>query len=292
VTAAEAATEVRTVDRSEAEFLEAYLASRPAETAAWHRRWFDAATDREEVARREGVPLGTLLRAFNETAPLGPALPFECGGYRFRVRAMHALCDDFHGPRFGGFGEPLTLRVYADESAGLPEEMYRLADWNFMDGGRSGFLGYDYGTVLGGTYYVSGVQSDIAQRYTYLFLARGDATEVREGDRVVTRETGDLRERLGEHVPAFRRMFQRKSIPTLLGGAATVARELGLGALALRRYDLDDDEVRSGNIVRRVYEGIPAKVPGRPVAVRTDRAVYPYHEMPVGEVDRYVRAAR
>ena len=280
------------IDRSETEFLDDHFASCPPAVRELHRRYLDTAIPREEAAEREGLRLGRLLRALNETAPLSGGLSYACARWQFVVRSMDALCDDFHGSRFGAFGAPITLRVYLTEEAGLPAEMFRLADWNFMDGGQPFFVGYAYGSVHDGTMFLSGLQSDMAQRYTYLFLAQDGETEVREGEEVVLRSTDDLQTLYGGYVPLFRKAFQRKSIPALMGGVVAVARSRGLDAVALHRFPLTAEESRPGNIVHRVYEGVPAKVPGTRLEVRTDRASYRYHRMELADVAEYVAATK
>jgi hypothetical protein len=287
-----AAVTVIEADRSESVFLEDYIASRPPESVELHRRYFDSPICRQEAADREGLSLGSLLRTFNETAPLSPPVAYDFGGREFAVRSMDALCDDFHGPRFGPFGDPLTLRMYLTGTAGLPAEMFRLADWNFMDGRESFFVGYAYGSVCRGMVFLSGIQSDIAQRYTYLFQGNRGDTEVREGEGVVLRATDDLRDLYGSFVPVFRKVFQRRWIPALMAGVVAACRERGVSAVALQRFELTAEEERPGHIVHRIYEAIPGAVPGVAVGVRTDRGSYFYHRMKTLDLAGFVRSAR
>jgi hypothetical protein len=278
--------------RSESAFLEDYIASRPPESIALHRRYFDSPIGRQEAAEREGLPLGRLLRTFNETAPLSPPVVYDFGGREFAVRSMDALCDDFHGPRFGPFGDPLTLRMYLTGAAGLPAEMFRLADWNFMDGREPFFVGYAYGSVCAGLFFLSGIQSDVAQRYTYLFQGNRGDTEVREGEEVVLRSTEDLRQLYGSFVPVFRKVFQRRWIPALMAGVVAACRERGIEAVALQRFALTAEEERPGHIVHRIYAAIPGAVPGVAVEVRTDRATYRYHRMEIADLAGFAGSAR
>ena len=279
-------------ERSESAFLEEYIASRPPASIALHRLYFDSPISRQEAAEREGLPLGSLLRTFNETAPLSPPVAYGFGGQELAVRAMDALCDDFHGPRFGPFGEPLTLRMYLTGAAGLPAEMFRLADWNFMDGGEPFFVGYAYGSVWRGLFFLSGLQSDIAQRYSYLFQGNRGDTEVREGEEVVLRSTDDLRQLYGSFVPVFRKVFQRRWIPALTAGVVAACRERGIAAVALQRFELTAEEDRPDHIVHRIYEAIPGAVPGAPLRVRTDRATYVYHRMEIPDLAGFAGSAR
>lgn len=212
-----------------------------AERRALFARWLEDPTPREDIAASLGLSLGELLRTFNDTAPLSPAMPFTYRGIPFTSVAMDGTCDDIADGRFPLFGTPVTFRCYLDDPTLLPQEMFEAADWNFMDAGRPGFLGYAYGVHHEGAVYLAGVQSDLAVRYAYLFQGRDDRTEIRRGDEVVEESSAALTERFADHVPVLRRTFQRYWIPILLSAVVAWTRqrtditELGLLQFPLTR---------------------------------------------------------
>jgi hypothetical protein len=224
-------------------------------------RWLEDTTPREEIAERLGMDLGTLLRSFNETAPLAEPIDFTYRGIPFSVVAMAGTCDDVAGERFPAFGDPVTLRCYLSDDTLLPQGMFEAADWNYMDAGRPGFVGYAYGVRYDRTLYLAGVQSDLGVRYSYLFQGRSDGTDVRSGDRVELREAGDLAARYGDCVPVLRRSFQRYWISIMLGAvAAWASGEPELTELGLLQFALEPEEDRKGHVVHRLYRELPDRL--------------------------------
>ena len=224
-------------------------------------RWLEDTTPREKIAERLGVDLGTLLRSFNETAPLSEPIDFTYRKVPFSVVAMAGTVDDVAGERFPAFGEPVTLRCYLSDDTLLPRGMFEAADWNYMDAGRPGFVGYAYGVRHDRTLYLAGVQSDLGVRYSYLFQGRSDGTDVRSGDRVELREAGDLATRYGEFVPVLRRSFQRYWISIMLGAvAAWASGEPELAELGLLQFALEPEEDRKGHVVHRLYRELPDRL--------------------------------
>lgn len=223
-------------------------------------RWFDTTADRERVAAAEGLPLGRLLYIFNDTAPLGRPLPYRYGGIAFEVVPMAGVCDDVAGDRYGRFGEPATLRFYLTEPDVLPSDMFEVADWNFMDAGRPGYVGYAYGSVIGPALYLSGIQSDLAVRYSYLFQAKAATTHVRTGLEVAERPAAELAARFGGAVPTLRRVFQRRWIDVALGGIMRFCRAAGLTEVGIHQFPLDDAERAPGSVMQRVYRLLPDRL--------------------------------
>ncbi|MCH0541480.1 hypothetical protein I3F58_18325 [Streptomyces sp. MUM 203J] len=240
-------------------------------------RWLEDPTPREEIAERLGVPLGVLLRALNDTAPLQEPLGFHHRDVPFEVVAMDGTCDDIADGRFPMFGAPLTLRCYL-KGGSLPQGMYEAADWNFMDAGRPGFVGYLYGVRHGDTLYLAGVQSDLGVRYSYLFQARGDGqTEVRRGDEVRLEPVAWPAEEFGAYVPVLRRTFQRYWIPVLLGAVVAWARRHPeVRRVGLLQFPLKPGEERRGHVVQRVYRELPERVGGARRCVRLDDGCHLY----------------
>lgn len=252
---------------------------------ALHGRWVDDPTDREEIAQRLGIPLGELLRSFNETAPVSAPLAFRYRATGFTVTAMGGTCDDIADGRYPLFGEPVTLRCYTADTSLLPQGMHEAADWNFMDAGRPGFLGYAYGVRYGQTLYLAGVQSDIAVRYGHLFQGRGGETEIRAGDEVVTRGAEELAARYAQYVPVLRRTFQRYWIHVLLGAVATWAREEPeLTELGLLEFPLTAEEDAKGHVVQRVYRELPGRLGSTARCVRVADRCHPYRVAPFTRV--------
>jgi len=241
-------------------------------------RWLDDETDREEIAAALGVPLGVLLRAFNDTAAVSAPTGFGFRGYRFAVTGMAGVCDDIVGDRFPRFGAPMTLRCYLAGESALPNEMFELADWNFMDAGRPGFLGYLYGVVFADRLWLAGLQSDLAARYSYLFQGRTGSTDVRVGNEVTHRSAAELVGRYGPYVPVLRRTFQRCWIDVLLAAALTwaAADRPDLSGLGLLQFDLKPEEDVSGRAVHRAYRALPDRLDWSRCTVRVGAADHAY----------------
>jgi hypothetical protein len=240
-------------------------------------QWLEDPTPREDIAAALGLPLGTLVRSFTETAPRSAPAGFRYRGIPFSVVAMAGICDDVCDDRFPRFGAPVTLRCYLADQTLLPQGMFEAADWNFMDAGRPGFLGYAYGVRHEDTLYLAGLQSDLGARYSYLFQGRGDDTEVRVGEGTQTLYPDELVARFGSFVPVLRRTFQRYWIQILLGAVCTWAdAEPDLAEIGLLRYELEPDEQARGNVVHRVYRELPDKLDATVRCVRLSGRCYPY----------------
>jgi hypothetical protein len=252
-------------------------------------RWVDDPTPREEVAEQLGVSLGELLRSFNDTAPISPPIGFRYRGAGFAVTTMAGTCDDIADGRYPQFGSPVTLRCYLTDTSLLPQGMFEAADWNFMDAGRPGFLGYAYGVRSGETLYLAGVQSDIAVRYSYLFQGRGGETEIRVGDEVQVRGTEDPAALYGQYVSALRRTFQRYWIQVMLGAVAAWAEaEQDLTELGLLEFPLTTEEGTQGHVVQRVYRELPDRLESTSRCVRVADRCHPYTVAVFEEVARYL----
>jgi hypothetical protein len=251
--------------------------------------YFDTDIERQVLARRLGLRLGRLLRIFNETAPLEAPRRYRHRGGGYLYRAMWGLCDDYHGPRFGKFGEPFVLRVYLDQDEGvaLSQELFEIADWNFMDAGLPSYVGYIYGTRADDVLFVSGIQSDLAQRYAFLFQGRGPS-EVRENDEVELRDTSALAARFASEVPALRRRFQRQWIPALLCSALDHVQHHDLRGLAIQHFLLEPEEDGSGHVVRRIYRGLTRSLGATPLDVRTERSSYRYGYVPLATLRQFL----
>ena len=244
----------------------------PEETRTLLARWLDDPTSRDEVAAKEGMSLGALLRAFNQTAPLSEPVAFRHRETGFLVRAMAGTCGDVIGDRFPKFGSPVTLRLYYADPATLPKPMYEAADWTFMDAGQPGFLGYAYGVRHSETLYLAGLRSDLAMRCAALFLNQGGEAEIRVGDAVERRATTAETQRYARFVPVLRNTFQRHWIQTMLGAAVAWART----EPALTQLGLLWPEEDRGGVVRRIYRELPHRLSTRPrwVSVGADRHHY------------------
>jgi hypothetical protein len=254
-------------------------------------RWFTDPTPREEIAERLGLSLGELLRRLNATAPLEPALPFRYRSIPFAAVGMAGVCDDVADGRFPMFGEPVTVRCYLTDPDLLPQRMYEAADWNFMDAGRPGFVGYAYGVVHDGAVWLAGVQSDLGARYTYLFQGRGEDTEVRRGDEVPLLPAGQRQEPV-ELVRVLRRSFQRTWIEVMLGAVLVWAeRRGGIDRLGLLQFPLTEDEDTGGTVVHRVYRALPGKLGATPVRVRVGDLEHDYAVASVDAVGQHLGAA-
>jgi hypothetical protein len=277
----------------EEDFLRRWVYDNPAlaDRRELFARWFADPTPREEIAEALGLSLGELLRTLNDTAPLQPPLPFRYRGIRFAVVAMAGVCDDVADGRFPLFGTPITLRCYLEEPDLLPQRMFEAADWNFMDAGRPGFVGYAYGVRHGSAVWLAGVQSDLGARYTYLFQGRGEGTEVRRGDDVVDSPAEQRLEPV-ELVRTLRRTFQRTWIEIMLGAVLTWARgEDGLDSVGLLQFPLTSEEDVAGTVVHRVYSALPAKLGCTPVVVRVGAERHDYAVAPAASVLDHLGAA-
>lgn len=251
--------------------------------------WLTDPTPREDIAERLGLSLGELLRRFNTTAPLGEPAPFRYRSVPYTCVPMAGTCDDIADGRWPLFGEPVTLRCYLTDDTVLPQGMFEAADWNFMDAGLRGFVGYAYGAWHDGTLYLAGLQSDLGVRYGYLFQGRSGGTEVRSGDEVVARAAEDLVTEYGPYVPVLRRVFQRYWIAVLLGAVAAWARSRpdvhGIGFL---QFDYLPEERGQGHVVRRVYQELPDRLGATARCVRVDGACHVYRVSTLDAVTAYL----
>lgn len=246
-------------------------------------RWLTDPTPREEIAERLGLPVGALLRSFNQTAPLEGPLPFTYRSNPFLSLSMAGICDDIADDRWPLFGTPVTVRCYLGDDTLLPQAMCEAADWNFMDAGRPGFLGYAYGTHHEGTLYLAGLQSDVGVRYSYLFQGRvgggdGDSgPEVRVGDDVVSLPAEELVAAYGAYVPVLRRTFQRYWIQVMLGAVTSWTRTRpDIGHLAILQFAFRPEENVKGNVVHRVYQELPDRLDATTRCVRVGDRCHTY----------------
>jgi hypothetical protein len=254
-------------------------------------RWFTDPTPREEIAERLRISLGALLRSLNDTAPLQPPLPFGYRGVGFEVVAMAGVCDDVADGRFPLFGAPITLRCYMQAPAPLPQRMFEAADWNYMDAGRPGFVGYAYGVHHGATLYLAGLQSDLAVRYTYLFQGRGAYSQVRRGDKVVELPAR-LRQEPVELVRSLRRTFQRTWIEILLGAVLTwAAAKDEITQVGLLQFPMTAEEDVRGTVVHRVYRALAAKLGAVPATVCVGARRHEYAVATTAAVREHLGAA-
>ncbi len=285
-----AGSAVETVSLSADDFLTRWVYGNPALVdRKLLIRWLEDPTPREDIAAALGIPLGTLLRPFNETAPLQEPVGFCYRGVPFSVVAMAGICDDVCGDRYPRFGAPVALRCYLADMTLLPQGMFDAADWNFMDAGRPGYLGYAYGVRHGSAIYLAGVQSDLAVRYSYLFQGRGGRTAVRVAEEVVERDPADMVDRYSSYVPVLRRTFQRYWIPVLIGAiCAWACTEQELTEVGVLSYALEPAEDVRGNVVHRVYRELPERLKSRLRCVRVGGRCHVYSISALGEVAAYL----
>jgi hypothetical protein len=252
-------------------------------------RWLEDPAEREDIAASQGMKLGELLRPFNETAKLSDPVEFMYRYMSFSVVAMAGICDDVAGDRYPRFGAPVTLRCYYTAPGPLPQDMHDAADWNFMDAGRPGYLGYAYGVRFGPAVYLAGLQSDLAVRYSYLFQGRDGSTAVRDGDEVTERDTAYLAARYGRYIPVLRRTFQRYWMLVLLGAVCAWARtEPELSEFALLKYVLEPAERERGNVVGRLYRELPSRLGSSLRCVRAAGRRHLYFVSGLDEVEAYL----
>lgn len=246
----------------------------------YFQEYLDTPIDREEIAARLNLELGALLEIFNQSAPIDHNfLQFTHKNYEFSISKMEGLCDDFYGDRMGKFGQPLTLRFYLETPGTLPAEIFDLADWNFMGAGKAFFLGYSYGSVFQDVYFISGLQSDLAVRYGYLFQLKTGSTEVRRGNQVQIESTVHLGTVYKPHISELRRAFQRDWLTIFIAGIEAFVKKEQLRHWALHQFPLTKKEMAKGNILHRIYRGIPQHMQGSPLMVHTLDQQYLYYRM-------------
>lgn len=282
-------TELVTAD--DGDFLDRWVYGHPAlaDRRELFARWLTDPTPREDIAERLGLSLGALLRSFNDTAPLTAPLPFTYRSIPFVCAAMEGICDDIADDRWPLFGAPVTLRCYLGDDTLLPQGMFEAADWNFMDAGLPGFLGYAYGGHHEGTLYLAGLQSDLGVRYSYLFQGRAGGTEIRVGDEVVTRPAEEMVALYGAYVPVLRRTFQRYWISIMLGAVAMWARTRpGIDRIAILRFPFRPEESAEGHVVHRVYEQLPGRIGSTTRCVRVGDRCHTYAVSTVADVVGYL----
>ncbi|HWT30793.1 MAG TPA: hypothetical protein VN240_07175 [Propylenella sp.] len=231
---------------------------------------------RTEAAARLGTSLGALLRSLNATAEIEPPKSYCYASVDFEVRVMRGVCDDLEGGRYALFGTPLTIRFYLRDDIGVPQWVFDAADWNFLGAGFRRFLGYAYGCVANQTLFLSGLQSDLAARYAYLFQGRGGLTEVRVGEDVVPLEDSKRAQLSAHALRNLRRKFQRRWISVLAAGLRRVMEGEGLNRLAIHQFPLTEAEEAPGHQMWRIYRNLPLRLGSSPLTVQAAGATYHY----------------
>jgi hypothetical protein len=247
---------------------------------------------RDAAAARLGMSLGSLLRELNHTAPIEEPLEYVFARRKYEVRSMRGPCDDYCGERYGKFGDAITLRFYFGVDIELPQQIFEAADWNFLDGGFPRFCAYAYGTMLTGTLFLSGIQSDLAARYAYLFQQRGGKTAVRVVDDVVVRDPYDRPALAIETVAMLRRVFQRKWLLVVLAGIRRFMSATDLNTFALQNFELSELEEMPGHQMRRIYRDLPDQLSCEPLVVLAGDRIYKYRMCSLTRLGAFVDANR
>lgn len=231
---------------------------------------------REIAALRLGITLGELLSVLNQTAAIERPMNFSFRGNEFELRVMRGVCDDYHSERFARFGHAITVRFYMRDEIGLPERIFEIADWNFMSAGFPRFVGYAYGSVAHETLFLSGIQSDLAARYSYLFQRRGGGTSVRYGGDVIESPSENLPDVPRAVIRLLRRTFQRNWLDTFAVGLRRVMEENSLELLGVHQFLLSEAESHAGHQMTRIYRRLPLRYGGVPLRVLAEDVVYDY----------------
>ena len=201
---------------------------------------------------------------------------------------MWGLVDDYWGDRFGKFGTPVTLRIYFENSTLIPMEMFHLADWNFMSADEDGYLGYIYGSKEENTLWLSGLQSDFCQRYSWLFQKRG-IREIRCGLQKKTLDNLSLIEKYKPFIPILRKAFQREWIIIFLLGICTWMNNTGAIRCAIHQFPLTPGESSKGTFMKRIYRGLPEKIKGEYISLSSGCGGLRYYVMDFDDILGYLR---
>lgn len=226
-------------------------------------KYVDTETDRQAIALMHGMSLKQLLMdVFNNTAPVSEKYYINFKTYCYSYNEMQGTCDDYCGDRFGKFGQPRVLRVYLKNCTQIPKELFEFADWNYMSAGLDYFIGYIYGVIYNNTYYISGIQSDFAQRYTFLYQNEGYVNIAYQGN-VVEVENELLVEKYSKYIPDIRRCFQRFWVTIFLKIIKDYSIKNNIEAIGIQHFELTTEEQLKGNIVNRIYRELPEKYPNK-----------------------------
>ena len=214
-------------------------------------KYFDSPYERTSISMVENIPMDYLMyEVFNNIGKVVFEKEYTYKGRHFSFSFFEGLCDDYYGNRYCKFGNPFVIRVYIDEIIPIPHEVYDMADWNFMNARKEGFLGYIYGSYSNDSIYIAGIQSDLCQRYTYLF---GQYTEsfYKTNGSVVYIENDLVVDKYKYVIPYIRKFFQREWINILMAAVLQCKNFLGFSKVHLLDYTLSEDD---GEIVDRIYK--------------------------------------
>ena len=264
------------------DFLSRWVGNNPWISARQRRLmklYINSSTDRGDAARAEGLPIGKLVRSLNTTGPALSPVRFAFANVSFEIRGMRGLCDDVYGERYAKFGTPLVLRLYLTDSDGIDQRVFEAADWNFMDMGFPGFIAYVYGVFCEDMFFVSGMQSDLAARYTYIFRGKG-GVDVRSGDEILSSDEISQVNVDGATIRTLRRRFIRRWREIVLAAIDCYGVAIGdYSSVALHEFPLDDHELVSSHQMSRIYRSLPGRFAARRIVVETASEAYKYTEL-------------
>jgi hypothetical protein len=200
---------------------------------------------------------------------------------------MYGLVDDYFGERYGKFGRPITFRVYLKTDNKLSDEIFKLADWNFMSAGKECFIGYIIGSIYDNKLWISGIQSDISQRYSWLFQKRG-IREIRVGNQVKKMDNSQFIQEYKKEIPIIRNTFQRDWIKILLCSILHFITNNGINTFLLQKFELDELENKKGAFMHRIYRELPQKLNASLTTINVDNIELTYSSIKKNDLAQYL----
>lgn len=213
-------------------------------------KYFDSPYERTSIAMVENIPMDYLMYdVFNNIGEETFEKSFSYRGRIFHLTYFSGLCDDYYGNRYCKFGTPFVIRVYINGETPIPNEVFDMADWNFMSARKEKFLGYVYGSFCNDSVYIAGIQSDLCQRYTYLF-SQYTETFYKTNNAVVYIENDLIVNKYKYVIPYIRKSFQREWIDILMKAVLECRSHNKYSNLYLLKYEFQDED---GEVVDRIY---------------------------------------
>lgn len=214
-------------------------------------QYYDTSYERGAIALLHHLPLSQMMfDIFNNTGDREAAVYYTYKKKQFSYQLMNGICDDYYGERYCKFGAPFVIRVYIQNYDPIPSEVFNIADWNYMSDRKDGFLGYIYGSFYKKEIYVAGLQSDIGQRYSFLFGKKCESF-YNNGQSVIYIENDLIVDKFHIYIPYIRNYFQRDWISILMQAVVDVCYNRNIEYLNLLQYTRDPEE--EGYIVDRIY---------------------------------------
>lgn len=212
-------------------------------------KYYNTPYDRSAIALLYNMSLAEMMfDIFNKNGYEESEVYFKHKNRRYSFILMNGICDDYYGEKYCKFGTPFVIRIYMPDYSPIPCEIFSMADWNYMSNRKDGFIGYIYGSFYQNEIYVAGMQSDICQRYTYLY-GQQTKTFYNDGHDIIYIENDLIVKKYKQYIPYIRRYFQREWLDIFMKSLIIVCYKHHIQNMNLLKYTRDTE----GYIVDRIY---------------------------------------